>query len=203
MTQPAFESLSGRTINAVVVGASAGGIDAMLHIFSTLPAGYRLPIIALLHIPDERQSRLAELFQQRLAIPVKEAADKEEIVPGTLHFASAGYHLSIEHDHTFSLSCEPPVHFSRPSIDILMESAADSYGDQLAGILLTGANFDGAAGLKRIKERGGLTVVQDPDEAQVAVMPREALKYQAPDFVLPLAKIRELLLFLNHVYGKN
>jgi two-component system, chemotaxis family, protein-glutamate methylesterase/glutaminase len=203
MMQPAFESISGRTIQAVIVGASAGGIDAMLHIFSALPVGYRLPIIALLHVPDERQSRLAELFEHRLAIPVKEAGDKEEVTPGTLHFASSGYHLSIEHDHTFSFSCEPPVHFSRPSIDILMESAADTYGDQLAGILLTGANFDGAAGLKKIKEYGGLTIVQDPEEAQVAVMPREAIKYQVPDFVLPLAKIRELLLLLDHVYGKN
>jgi two-component system chemotaxis response regulator CheB len=126
--------------------------------------------------------------------------DKEEIVPGTLYFASSGYHLSIEHDRTFSFSCEPPVHFSRPSIDILMESAADTYQERLAGFLLTGANFDGAAGLKKIKERGGLTVVQDPAEAQVAVMPREAIKYQVPDFILKLAEIQSLLLLLerNH-----
>ncbi len=177
-----------------MVGASAGGIDAMMAIFSGLPANYPLPIIALLHIPEHYESRLAEVFQHRLAIPVRDAVDKEDIKAGTLYFASAGYHLSIEQDRTFSYSCEPPVHFSRPSIDILMQSAADTYGEHLAGILLTGANFDGAAGMHYIKQQGGLTIVQDPQQAQVATMPSEAIKQQAPDFILPLADIRSMLL---------
>lgn len=194
MTPPSLDSIRTRRLAAVVVGASAGGIDAMMAIFTALPADYPLPIIALLHIPESHESRLAEIFQHRLAIPVRDAVDKQEIVPGTLYFAGAGYHLSIEQDKTFSYSCEPPVHFSRPSIDILMESAADTYGEQLAGILLTGANYDGAAGMQRIKQQGGVTVVQDPHEAQVAIMPSEAIRQQQPNFILPLADIRTMLL---------
>lgn len=194
MTPPSLDSIRTRRFSAVVVGASAGGIDAMMAIFSALPANYRLPIVALLHIPESHDSHLAEVFQHRLAMAVRDAVDKQEIVPGTLYFASAGYHLSIEQDRTFSYSCEPPVHFSRPSIDILMESAADTYGQHLLGIILTGANYDGAAGMQRIKQQGGVTIVQDPREAQVATMPSEAIRLQTPDFILPLADIRNMLL---------
>jgi two-component system, chemotaxis family, protein-glutamate methylesterase/glutaminase len=128
---------------------------------------------------------------------VREAADKEIIAPATLYFAGSGYHLSIEMDRSFSLSCEAPVHFSRPSIDVLMESAADAYGAGLAGILLTGANFDGAAGLAKIRQRGGLTVVQDPGEAQVRTMPEAAIRKRQPNLILTLDGIRRLLLKLD------
>ena len=112
---------------------------------------------------------------------------------GTLYFASPGYHLSVEHDRSLSLSQEDRVHFSRPSIDILFESAADAYGDGLVGVLLTGANEDGARGLARIKEHGGTTLIQDPHEAQVAVMPEAALALHRPDHILPLNGIGQLL----------
>jgi two-component system chemotaxis response regulator CheB len=118
-------------------------------------------------------------------------------VPGTVYFAGSGYHLSVEQDFTFSLSCEPPVHFARPAIDVLMESSADVYGPGLVGILLTGANHDGAAGMAAIHARGGLTVVQDPDDAQVATMPRSAIDSFAPHLILPLARIGALLPMLE------
>jgi two-component system chemotaxis response regulator CheB len=184
-------------VRAVVIGASAGGVEALLKLLTGLPADFRLPIIAVLHLPPDRDSRLAEIFQHRLPIAVREACDKESVAPATLYFAGSGYHLLVESDHSFALSCEAPVHFSRPSIDVLMESAADAYGAALAGILLTGANYDGAAGLSKIRRQGGLTVVQDPEEAQVPTMPEAAIRKLQPNFVLPLSGIRNLLLELD------
>jgi two-component system, chemotaxis family, protein-glutamate methylesterase/glutaminase len=184
-------------IEAIVIGGSAGGIDALLALLPALPQSYTLPIIIVLHLPDDRDSRLAEIFAARLAMPVREAVDKDTIRPGTIYFAGAGYHLSIEADHSFSLSCEPPLHFSRPSIDILMESAADAYGPALLGILLTGANDDGATGLYHIQECGGMTVVQDPSEAHIATMPAAAIDIFTPDKILKLQDIHALLLSLD------
>jgi two-component system chemotaxis response regulator CheB len=189
--------LAGRRIEAVVIGASAGGVEALGTLLPALPAGYRLPVICILHLPGDRESRLAELFAERLPLPVREALDKEAIVPGTVYFAGSGYHLSVERDFTFSLSCEPPVHFARPAIDVLMESGADAYGPGLVGILLTGANHDGAAGMAAIHANGGLTVVQDPDDAQVATMPRSAIDRFSPHLILPLARIGALLPMLE------
>jgi two-component system chemotaxis response regulator CheB len=189
--------LSGRRIEAVVIGASAGGVEALGALLPTLPAGYGVPVFCILHLPGDRDSRLAELFDERLPLPVKEAADKETIAPGTVYFAGSGYHLSVEKDFTFSVSCEPPVHFARPAIDVLMESSADAYGPGLVGILLTGANHDGAAGMAYIHGSGGLTVVQDPDDAQVATMPKSAIDRFSPHLILPLARIGALLPMLE------
>lgn len=181
----------------VVVGASAGGVEALLGLFEGLPAGYGLPLVVVLHLPDGRPSLLPDLFARRLALRVKEAQDKEALQPGTLYFAAPGYHLCIEADHSFSYSREEPVHFSRPSIDYLFESAADAYGAAVMGILLTGANQDGAAGLYTIKQRGGVTVVQDPQEAQVATMPEAALTLHQPDYILTVRGILALLAELD------
>jgi two-component system chemotaxis response regulator CheB len=189
--------LAGRRIEAVVIGASAGGVEALGTLLPALPAGWRLPVLCILHLPGDRESRLAELFDERLPLPVREALDKESIAPGTVYFAGSGYHLSVERDFTFSLSCEPPVHFARPAIDVLMESGADAYGPGLVGILLTGANHDGAAGMAAIHANGGLTVVQDPDDAQVATMPRSAIDRFSPHLILPLARIGALLPMLE------
>jgi len=186
-------------VDAIVVGASAGGVEALLKIFTPLGKGYRLPIITVLHVPDERRSQLAEVFTSRLSIPVKEADDKEALVPGTMYFASPGYHLSMESDKTFSFSQEERVFHSRPSVDILFDSAADVYGPRLAGILLTGANNDGAFGLARIKQCGGFTVVQDPATAQARTMPEAALKLHTPDYLLPLHDIGLLLVELERI----
>jgi len=192
-------ALAARTapLEAVVIGASAGGVGALLKLLPGLPRAYAPAMVAVLHLPENRQSQLADVFAQRMALPVREAADKEPLTSGTLYFAGSGYHLSVEADRSFSLSCEAPLNFARPSIDFLMESAADAYGPALLGILLTGANHDGAAGMAAIGRAGGLTVVQDPDEAEVATMPREALRVRRPDLVLPLDAIHTLLLKLE------
>ena len=190
-------SVANREIDAVVIGGSAGGLEAMMRMLSGLPSGFRLPLIALLHLPGDGDSKLADVFGARLAIPVQEAVDKTRIAAGTLYIAPGGYHLLIEQDYSLALSCEAPVHHSRPSIDVLMESAADAWGERLMGILLTGANADGADGLARIGEMGGLTVVQDPQEAAMPTMPRAAIRRRAPDLVLTLDRIRALLIELN------
>ena len=197
--ESAPDSSSLPVVDAIVVGASAGGVEALLKIFAPLARGYRLPIITVLHVPDERRSQLAEVFTTRLSIPVKEADDKESLVPGTMYFASPGYHLSIEADQTFSFSQEERVFHSRPSIDILFDSAADVFGPRLAGVLLTGANNDGAQGLARVKQCGGFTVVQDPKTAQARTMPEAALTLHTPDYLLPLHDIGLLLVELERI----
>ncbi|SFC97785.1 chemotaxis protein CheB [Massilia yuzhufengensis] len=191
------EALRGRHIELVVIGGSAGGVDALVGLLPAIPRGFSAAVVCILHVPADRDSRLAELFDQRSALPVREARDKEAIEGGVIYFAGSGYHLSVERERCFSLSCEPPVHFARPAIDVLMESAAIAYGPALAGILLTGANHDGADGMCRIRERGGLTVVQDPEEAQASAMPGEAIRRCAPHLVLPLSGIRTLLPMLE------
>ncbi|MGZ5200278.1 MAG: chemotaxis protein CheB [Telluria sp.] len=191
------KALAGRRIEVVVIGASAGGIEALLKLLPALPPSMKLAVVCILHMPPDRDSRLAELFDQRVQVPVRDAADKEGIRPGVVYFAVPGYHLSVERDRTFSLSCEAPVHFARPAIDVLLESAADAYGSALAGILLTGANHDGAAGMARIQACGGLTIVQDPKEAQSPTMPQHAIATSTPELVLPLAHIAALLPLLE------
>ena len=188
-----------RAVDAVVIGASSGGVEALLKLFADIQPGFRLPVIVVLHIPDERRSQLAAVFNSRLSLPVKEVDDKEPITPGTLYFAAPGYHVSIEQDHSFSLSREERVHYSRPSIDYLFESAADVYQSRLAAILLTGANQDGAHGLSSVKQQGGLTIVQDPTEAHVATMPHAALERCQPDYILPLRGIARLLVELERI----
>ncbi|KHA70731.1 chemotaxis protein CheB [Pseudomonas chlororaphis] len=186
-------------IEAVVMGASAGGVEALLSLLGPLRKGFVLPIIIVLHLPEERRSQLAEVFARRLAMPVLEAIDKQDVEPGTVYFATPGYHLSVEQDRSLSLSLEDRRHHSRPSIDFLFESAAHVYGPGLAAVLLTGANHDGAQGLAEVKNYGGLTIVQDPDDAQVATMPLAALKLQQPDHVLPIHGIGRLLVELERI----
>ncbi|MBS4086490.1 chemotaxis protein CheB [Pseudomonas rustica] len=186
-------------VEAIVVGASAGGVEALLSVLGPLRSGFVLPIIVVLHLPEERRSQLAEVFARRLDMPVHEAIDKQDIAAGTVYFATPGYHLSVEQNRSLSLSLEDRVHYSRPSIDYLFESAADAYGSKLAAVLLTGANHDGARGLAQVKRRGGLTIVQDPQEAQVATMPQAALNIQQPDHVLTLNGIGRLLVELERI----
>lgn len=192
-----------KKIEAVVIGASAGGIEALKKILPALPESFPIPIIIVLHIPAEEPSLLAEVFKHKLKLQVKEANDKESIQAGTVYFAQSGHHLFIEENKTFSLNKEKPVHFSRPSIDVLFKSAADSYGESLVGILLTGANEDGAQGLKKIKETGGIAIVQDPISAERPVMPTAGMAFSSPECVLSLDKIADFLLKLNHVSGPD
>lgn len=186
-----------KDVEAVVIGASAGGVAALLQVLGGLPEGFAIPVLCVLHLPDERHSQLASVLQRRIHRPVREARDKEGIAPGLIYVAGPGYHLSVERDLSLSLSQEEPVHFSRPAIDFLFQSAADAYGAGLLGVLLTGANEDGAQGLLQIKNSGGRTVVQDPRDAQVALMPEAALALQQPDHILSLSGIGHLLATLE------
>lgn len=182
-----------KRIEAIVMGASAGGVSALLSVMACLPRDFAIPVLCVLHLPDDHDSQLAEVFARKLGRPVREARDKESIEPGVIYVAGAGYHLSVERDRSLSLSQEDRVHYSRPSIDVLFESASDCYGAALAGVLLTGANEDGAAGLARISQYGGLSIVQDPAQAQVSAMPEAALALHRPDHILPLNGIGHLL----------
>ena len=182
----------------VAIGASAGGIDALLSLLVGLQPPVAAPVIVVLHLPEQHESRLAQVFGQRLDVPVREALPRAPAEPGTVYFAPPGYHLLLESDRSFSLSCDEPVLFSRPSIDVLLESCAQACGPALLGMVLTGANEDGARGLAAVKACGGLTAVQDPDEAAHPTMPLAAIRTADPEFVLPLAGLRGLLHTVIH-----
>ena len=180
-------------IDAVVIGASAGGVEALYEILPALPASFRPALLIVLHLPRERPSLLVEIYENRCALPVREADDKEPIEPGTVYFAPPDYHMLVEKSRQIALSTDEPVHYSRPSIDVLFESAADVYADRLLGIILTGANADGAAGLHAVHRAGGVTVVQRPDSAKAPLMVVSALQRNPADFVLSLPEIAALL----------
>ena len=186
------ELLQGR-IEAIVIGASAGGVEALGVILPALPARFRPALLIVLHLPRERPSLLVEIYEKRCALPIREADDKEPIEPGTVYFAPPDYHMLIERNRQIALSTDEPVHYSRPSVDVLFESAADVFGKRLLGVILTGANEDGAAGLHAIHRAGGVTVVQQPDSAKVPLMVVSALQRHPADFVLSLPQIAELL----------
>jgi len=162
-------------IKAVVIGASAGAVQALQVILTRLPAGYPLPVLVVVHVPSDRSNVLLPLFQARCQIRVKEAEDKEPLVGGVIYFAPSDYHLLVEADGALALSTDEAVNYSRPSIDVLFESAADTYGQGLVGVILTGANNDGAAGLRAVVEAGGAAIVEDPAQAYASAMPHAAL----------------------------
>lgn len=184
---------STRCAELVAIGASAGGIDALFELLGQLRPGFAGTVVAVLHLPEDHESRLAEVFGARLGLPVQEAQPGAALAAGTVYFAPAGYHLLLEADRSFALSCDPPVLFSRPSIDVLMESCADVYGPRCAGVVLTGASEDGALGLARIGAAGGVTAVQDPAEAAWPIMPEAAIRRARPDHILPLTQLGRLV----------
>ncbi len=181
-----------REIDAAVIGASWGGVELLLELMPALPAACRAAFFIVIHIPREEPSLLPELFGGRCALPVKEAEDKEPARPGTVYFAPPDYHLLVERGPAIALSSDEPVHFSRPSIDVLFDSAADAYGPRLLGLILTGANQDGADGLMAVGRAGGRTVVQDPASAAVSTLPEAALSRGPVDCVLGREQLREL-----------
>lgn len=185
--------MSESTPEAVVIGASAGALDVLSNLLPGLPADYRLPILIVVHLPPDKTSLLAQLLRARCAIRVREAEDKEPIEPGVAYFAPPDYHLLVEQDKRLSLSDDEPVLFSRPSIDVLFESAADAYGDGLIGVVLTGANSDGANGLKAVVEAGGVAVVQSPKGAYAVAMPEAAIAACPDARVLPVNEIAAYL----------
>jgi len=175
------------------MGASAGGMEALTTVLSALPDGFPRPVVVVQHLSPRHDSDLAGFFAQRARIPVKEAEDKETIQPAHVYFASPNYHLLVEPDETFSLSIDEPVHFARPSIDVLFETAARAWTSHLIGVLLTGSNHDGAQGMAAIKRYGGLTIAQDPKTAAYPVMPQAAIDAGAADRVLALEEIGSFL----------
>lgn len=184
-------------IKAVAIGASAGAVQALLHILPALPADYSLPVFIVVHVPSDRTNALVPLMQSKCRIEVKEAEDKEMITPGVVYFAPSDYHLLVEANGSLSLSSEELVNLSRPAIDVLLETAADAFGAGLLGVVLTGANDDGARGLRAIVAAGGVALVEDPEVAYVSAMPAAALRAVPTAQVMSLDGITEYLLSLD------
>ncbi len=172
----------------VVIGVSLGGLRALETLLGGLPGEFPWPLAIVQHRSPDADDSLAGLLQNRTALQVADACDKEPIRPGHIYLAPPDYHLLVEEDH-FSLSTDERVNYSRPSIDVLFESAADAFGAGVIGVVLTGANADGARGAARIKARGGCVIVQDPATAESPSMPTAALAAVTADQVLPLEEI--------------
>ncbi|MCR6652211.1 MAG: chemotaxis protein CheB [Cellvibrionaceae bacterium] len=206
-----------REIQAIVIGASAGGISALMNLLAPLPETLRIPIVIVLHVAEDKPCRLAEVFSFHIAPQVRFAEDKAFVDVGTVYFASPGYHLSLEKGVSvekdvsnekdrsiekgaaikkstwFSLSREEARYFSRPAIDFLFTSAADVYGAALLAVVMTGANEDGAEGLAAVSRAGGVAIVQDPTEAEFNTMPLAALNLCRTARILSLEQIRTLI----------
>ena len=184
---------------AVVAGCSAGGLKALHVLLSSLHAELPIPVIVVAHTGSEDIGTLCDLLSRNSKLPVVEAQERHLPRPGCVYLAPTGYHLYLEQDGRFALSIDAKVCHVRPSIDVLFESAADAFGPMLAGVVLTGANEDGAAGLKAIRARGGIGIVQDPQDAEVSAMPAAALAQAGADFCVPLHEIGPLI---NRLCGR-
>ncbi|NEW84628.1 MAG: chemotaxis protein CheB [Mariniphaga sp.] len=182
---------------AIVIGVSSGGLNAMKIMFSLLPADFKTPVIIVQHISPRSENQWINLLNDKSKLHIKEADEKEKIETGIVYIAPPNYHLLVEKDRTFSLTIDERVSFARPSIDVLFESAAEAYTSKLIGVVLTGSNSDGTNGIRRIQEYGGLTVVQNPQTAESAYMPASAIAAMKPDFILPLEEIVELLIKID------
>ncbi len=185
------------SFKAVVIGVSAGGLSALSHLLGALPQQYPLPIAIVQHRMRDAGDTLESILQEKTALVVKQADEKEKLMAGCVYIGPPGYHLLIEQDGTFSLSTDQRVNFSIPSIDVLFESAADVYRQALIAILMTGANADGAAGLLKIRKTGGLTIAQDPAEAEYSTMPQAAIEIGAASHTMKLHEIKEYLIKLS------
>ena len=172
----------------VVVGTSWGGLSAVRELVRALPRAFSLPIVVVQHRHPDSDHLLSTLLQDSTPLPVSEVEDKAPIVPGGVYLAPADYHLLVEDGH-FSLSMDEPVQYSRPSIDVAFASVADVYGRRAAGVVLTGANADGARGLRRIVDRGGLGFVQTPGTAESPTMPAAAIQAVPEARVMTIAEI--------------
>ncbi len=187
-------------LGAMVVGASAGGIHALRIVLRSLPVDFGAPVFVVQHFPADAVMLLPSLLAAECQLPIEAVVDKAPIKRGHIYFAVPGYHLLIENERTLALSTDELVNWSRPSIDVLFESAARVYREQLVGILLTGGNSDGAAGIGAIKEHGGYTIVQDPTTAEAPAMPTAAINATPVDFVASLEQISALF---AHSKGRN
>lgn len=185
---------------AIVIGGSAGSFQGITRILSSIPQDFSLPIIMCLHRLKHVRNGFTEALSIKSIKPVTEPTDKENIKKGNVYLAPANYHLSVELGNSFSLSTEEMVNSSRPAIDITMETAAYVYKDKLIGILLSGANRDGAMGMKKIKDRGGLTIVQEPAECMIETMPAAAIQATEIDYKMKVDEISAFLKELDKHY---
>jgi two-component system chemotaxis response regulator CheB len=190
----------GHNSNVIVVGGSNGGLDAFISILEGLDKSFQLPLVLVLHQQRNAPSLLVKILSAHTTLNVKEPVDKEKIDNGHVYVAPPDYHLLLEPGKTFSYSYSELINFSRPSIDILFETAAACCGSEVVGVLLTGANSDGAAGLRTIITKGGMAIVQDPTTAKSPEMPRAAINFGCTDHIADLQNITLLLNNLNHDY---
>ena len=177
---------------ALVMGASSGAVDALNQLLPAVSEAARIPVVVVVHLPPNRPSLLPEIFAARCRAPVREPEDKQPMSPG-IWFAPSNYHLLLEVDRSFAFSTDLPVNFSRPSIDVLFECAADVFGERLCCVVLTGANDDGAHGASVVRRKGGLVIVQDPNSAEAKQMPNAAISRANPQIIAPLPEIAELV----------
>ncbi|WP_404478230.1 chemotaxis protein CheB [Novosphingobium sp. BL-52-GroH] len=185
MVEPRYE--------AVVMGASAGGLQALRSLLSALPGHLGLRMAVVQHIDAASNGYFVDMLARDCRLAVTEAEDKADFLQGTVYLAPAGYHLLVEPDRSLSLSVDEKVNYCRPAIDPLFQSAADTFGPTLIGVVLTGANSDGARGLQYIRSRGGRAIVQDPATAESPFMPRAALDAGPVDHIASLSHIAALL----------
>ena len=185
------------SFKAIVIGTSAGGLNALKKILENLPADFKIPILIVQHLSANTSNFWIDSLNRKSNITVKEGEDKESIQNFHAYIAPPDYHMMINYDETLSLSKDEKVNFSRPSIDVLFESAADVYHNELIGIVLTGSNMDGSSGIQFIKNKGGIAIVQKPEMAEYKEMPLYALKKVKPDHVLDLSQITSLLIEFN------
>lgn len=180
-------------ISAVVIGSSAGGLNALTSILGNLPPHYTIPLIVIQHRASEQTQLLEEVLQHKCKLRIKQADEKEKILPGFVYVAPPGYHLLIETDKTFSLASDMLVKYSMPSIDVTFETAAEVFKNELVGIIMTGASNDGSEGIKTIKKFRGFTIAQDPHEAEYPFMPTAAIETRCVDFILKVNRIQTFL----------
>jgi two-component system, chemotaxis family, protein-glutamate methylesterase/glutaminase len=178
------------------IGTSWGGLAALTKLLGDLPTDFSIPVVLVQHRSKDSERLLVQLLQDATDLKVCEIEDKDPLTPGTVHVAPANYHVLIENGYA-SLTIEEPVRFSRPSIDVMLTSAADTYGSAAIGIVLTGANEDGARGLAHLTKRGGLGLVQDPKTAEIPIMPQAAIRAVPTAEVLSLADLGRRLIELG------
>jgi two-component system, chemotaxis family, protein-glutamate methylesterase/glutaminase len=182
--------------SVVAIGTSWGGLAALTTLLGELPADFSIPVVVVQHRSTDSERLLSQLLQDATDLRVSEIEDKDELAPGVVHLAPANYHVLIEEGYV-SLTIEEPVRFSRPSIDVMLTSAADTYGSAAVGVVLTGANEDGARGLAHLVKRGGLALVQDPKTAEIPIMPEAAIRAVPTAEVLPLDTLGSRLIELS------
>ncbi len=187
----------------IVIGVSSGGMNALSKIIPSLPREYPIPVIVVQHISPNSDNYMTRYLDSISNVSVKEVDEKESLQQGFVYTAPPNYHVLIEDDETLSLSVEDRINFARPSVDVLFESAADVFGHRLIGIILTGANNDGSLGLKKIKDKGGLVLIQDPDTSEVNGMPSAALSVVKADHVLQLDEIGPFLVKIAEKKASN